>query len=78
MSDPKLSANHRRALQLIADSADGLTESMLSARWIKRIVIGELIGAGLVSATVERIIAGRKPREVRRIKITDAGQTALK
>jgi hypothetical protein len=73
---PELSANHHRALVLLAGSTDGITEHMLFAHQIKRASIAELILDGLASATTVRVTAGRKPVEVRRIKITDAGRQA--
>jgi hypothetical protein len=37
----------------------------------------ELIRAGLATAKVERVVAGTRPIEVTRVRITDAGRRAL-
>jgi hypothetical protein len=49
--------------------------AMLSARGVKADTIDELIAADLATATIERV--GRRPIEVTRVKITEAGRRAL-
>jgi len=36
-----------------------------------------LIRTGLATATAERVMAGKKPMQVTRVRITDAGRRAL-
>ena len=65
----------QRALSLLANSADGRTEARLLSHGFTREVISGLIRDGLATASNGRV--GRVPVEVVRIKITDAGRTAL-
>jgi hypothetical protein len=75
---PKLNADHRRALALLAESADGCAEAMMRARGFKLLgCISELVDAGLATARAERMHAGGRPIDVNRIQITDAGRVAL-
>jgi hypothetical protein len=37
----------------------------------------ELVNAGLATATAERVMAGSKPIEIARLRITEAGRRAL-
>jgi len=72
-----LSASHRRALELLSGSADGLTQALLMAHGVAAELIAQLILDGLVGAEAERMMAGGKLIEVRRIRITDAGRRAI-
>jgi hypothetical protein len=74
---PKLDAGHRRALKLLADTADGWTEALLLAYGLSAELIADLVGAGLATAKAERMHAGGPPSEVTRVRITDAGRSAL-
>jgi hypothetical protein len=64
---------HRRALELLAASPDGCTESSLTANDIPYVSIFNLIREGFAAAKTE----GERPRQVTRIQITDAGRAAL-
>jgi len=75
MAKLKLSADHRRALELLAGSPAGMTDSLLLAHGITRTFLAELVLDGLAS-TDERMIGG-KLLEVRRFKITDVVRQAL-
>ena len=37
----------------------------------------ELVRAGLATATAERVMAGKRPIDVTRVRITDAGRRVL-
>ena len=73
----KLTTTRRRALQLLADSPGGCTESIALAYGIPAQLIEELVDAGLATATTERAKAGGRTIEVIRIRITEAGRRAL-
>ena len=67
--------SRRRALAILAKSADGRTEAILRARGITQHILAGLIRDGLASASTARV--GRWLVDVVRIKITEAGRTAL-
>jgi hypothetical protein len=48
----------RRALELLADSADGFTEALLFARGFTNATIAGLVDTGLVAVTTRRDLAG--------------------
>jgi hypothetical protein len=73
---PKLSADHRRALELLAGS-DGCTEALMMAHGFTGNLLAALILDGLTSADGERMMAGGKVVEVRRSRITDARRVAV-
>jgi hypothetical protein len=62
----------RRALELLAASRDGCTEAMMLAHSITIEQMVELVRAGLVTATSERVVAGGRKVEVARVQITEA------
>jgi hypothetical protein len=74
---PRPSAQHRRALELLAGSPAGLTDSLLLAHGITRTLLAELVLDGLATADTERMQAGVRSVDVRRFKITEAGRVAL-
>src|SRR5262249_15953133 len=51
--------DRRRALELLAASRDGCTEAIMMAHGFTVAQMGELVRAGLASATAERVAAGR-------------------
>jgi hypothetical protein len=67
-------SNRRRALTILAGTANGCTEASMLTQGFTRGMLGKLILAGLATAETERMVAGRKAVSVRRIKITDAGR----
>ena len=69
--------DRRRALELLAGSPTGCTEALLFAYGITAEMLVGLIEAGLATATAERVIAGSKPIEVARVRITEEGRQAL-
>jgi hypothetical protein len=72
-----LSADQRRALQMLASARNGLSEDTLLERGISIEDMVELANAGLVSAKRERLIIGGMPIEITRLSITKAGRRAL-
>ena len=74
---PKLTTDRRRALEVLAGSAEDCTDATLSAHGFKAAFIAELIEAGLATAKFERVMAGSRAIEVRRIQITEVGGLAL-
>ena len=73
----KRNAERRRALELLAASRDGYTEAMMLAHGFTVELMVDLCIAGLAIATPERMVAGGRPVEVVRMKITEAGRKAI-
>ena len=69
--------DRRRALELLAGSADGCTEALMLAHGLRIALLVELINAGLASARTDRVVAGGRTLNVVRLKITDAGRQEL-
>jgi hypothetical protein len=67
--------DRRRALELLAASAEGCTEALMFANGFTADMLLELVRAGLASAHAE--VADGKMSEVARVKISDAGWRAL-
>jgi hypothetical protein len=65
---------HLRALSILVGSPYGCTEATIIAQGFTIGSVVELIKAGLATVTTERMIAGRKPVNVTRVRITKAGQ----
>ena len=66
-----------RLLELLAGSADGTTDALLTVHGFKLDVLISIVSAEFATATPERVFAGGKPVEVTRVRITDAGRRAL-
>ena len=75
---PKLHADQRRALNLLANSANGCAESVMLAFGITKDVIAELLIARLAESEIDRRLGGEKGDDLWRVRITDAGRHALK
>jgi hypothetical protein len=67
----------RRALELLAASPDGCSEAIMLAHGFPVPLLVDLCIAGLAIATPERMVAGGRPVEVVRMKITEAGRQAI-
>ena len=67
----------RRALELLAGSADGCTERIMRAHGFSIDFMVELIRAGLATATSEHVVTGPNTIEVARLRITDEGRKVL-
>jgi hypothetical protein len=68
--------DRRRALELLAASPDGCTEAIMLAHGFTVELLVDLCIAELAIATPERMVAGGRPVEVVRMKITEAGRRA--
>jgi hydrogenase maturation factor len=73
----RLGKDEREALLLLADAADGCTQSILMAHGFAIGVLHDLVRDGLATATRESAIAARRGIVVTRLRITDAGRWAL-
>jgi hypothetical protein len=73
----RLSADQRRAFRLLAGSSHGCTEAILLAHGFTIEMLIVLVRDGFATATPEIVHAGRRPIEVVRVGITDAGRQAL-
>jgi hypothetical protein len=69
--------DHRRALELLADAPEGVTEAIMRAHGFSVALMVDLVHAGLATATAERVVAGSRKIEVTRVRITEAGRQAL-
>jgi hypothetical protein len=70
-------ATRRRALDLLEHNRDGCTEAIMLAHGFTADMLVELVTARLAIAQTERMVAGRRPVEVIRFRITEAGRRAL-
>jgi hypothetical protein len=69
-----LSAEQRRALQLLADIPFGVTETAMSVNGFARQTIVRLLRAGLATTERDNLKAGQS---IGRLRITEAGRRAL-
>jgi hypothetical protein len=69
--------DQRRALELLAASADGCTEAIMIAHGFTVEARVEIVRAGLASARAERVVAGNRTIEVARLRITEAGRRTV-
>jgi hypothetical protein len=69
--------NWRRALELLADSADGCTEAFLFAHGFTEATIAGLVDSGLAAATTKRDLAGQRYVDVTWFMITARGRATL-
>jgi hypothetical protein len=73
----RLSAERRRALELLASSQSGLTEVLLFANGVTPHMLGRLLRSGLAIVQSETIKSGDQTIEIGRVTITDAGRRTL-
>jgi hypothetical protein len=67
----------RRALALLAGCrSGGCTEPVMRMHGSRR-QLAELVRAGFAATTTEHMLGERQPLEVKRLKITEAGDRAL-
>jgi hypothetical protein len=74
----RLSANRRGALELLANSPDGVTkETLVLVHGIDRDTIAGLVRTGLATTRHEIVSTGSKTINGKRYRITNAGRMAL-
>jgi hypothetical protein len=73
----RLSAQRRRALQLLASSQSGITEMLLFAHGVTPHMLGRLLRSGLATIQRETVKSGDLMIEIGRITISDTGRRAL-
>ena len=71
---PDYSTDWRRALEMLAKSANGCATSLLLAHGFTSSLGAELITTGFATAKSERMRAGQRTVDVTRVRITDAGE----
>jgi hypothetical protein len=74
---PTPHARRRRALELLASYPQGCTEAVMLAHGFASKMLVQLIEAGHATSHTGRMIAGGRTLQVTRVKITNAGSTAL-
>ena len=72
-----LSTEQRRALEMLAGSPHGCTESIMMAHGCAIGVLRDFVRDGLATAASETTVAGRRRIMVTRLRITGAGRLAL-
>jgi hypothetical protein len=72
----RMTDDEYRLLELLAESADGCTDAVLTAQGLKLDVLISLVAAEFATAQPERTFAGGKPVDRTHVKITDAGRRA--
>ena len=70
-------SDRRRALRLLADAPEGVTEALMLAHGFRVELLVDLCFAGLAIAKPEHMRASGRTMEVVRMKITEAGWQAL-
>ena len=73
----RLLPDRRRALELLASCRDGCPEALMVGHGFTGRQLASLVRAGLAAASSERVMAGKTPMAVTRVRITDAGRRAL-
>ena len=73
----KLTADHRRGLELLAGSSNGCAESVMLALGITKEVIADLLIARLAESELDRMMAAGKPANLWRLRITEQGRQLL-
>ena len=73
----RLTAERRRALELLASIPRGATEALLLAHGFPRETLTELMSGGFATVTAETMRAGGQTINVERYRITDAGRKTI-
>jgi hypothetical protein len=74
---PDLTIEQRRALQLLVDAQNGMTDAALSTRGFSPTLIVGLVGAGYAEAKPRTMKAAGKTFAFMRFVITSAGRRAI-
>jgi hypothetical protein len=73
-----LKPHQRRAIVLLAGcGAEGCTESVMLVHGFTTDQLAGLVRIGLIAKTTERVVSSGQTSEVKRFKLTEAGQQAL-
>ena len=73
-----LKAHERRVIVLLAGcGAEGCTEAVMLMHGFTTDQLAELARIGLIVKTTERVVSSGQRSEVKRFKLTEAGQQAL-
>jgi hypothetical protein len=73
-----LTAEQRRALAMLATAGrNGATQPLLTAHGFSVSMIAEVVNCGLLTLTPEKVRAGGRMVDAGKVRITDAGRTAL-
>jgi hypothetical protein len=75
--DPGLNAEQRRALELLAGTPRGITDTAFLAHGFTGEMLAGLVLAGLATVVTETASVGGPTVKVERIVITDDGRAAL-
>jgi hypothetical protein len=70
-------SHQRRALRLLTAAPNGATGAIMLAHGFTIEMLTVLVREGLATATPETVHAVKRPIEVVRVRITDAGRLAL-
>jgi len=76
-SYPRLSAEHRRALRLLADAPHGCTISIMLAHGFNNVMLDKLVRDGLAILQPGTVRSGTRRITVVWMTITDIGRDAL-
>jgi hypothetical protein len=77
MTKPRLTADQRRALEILASDPQGATEAFMHAHGFSLKTLIRLVRARLATVRREIVKTNGKTIEVVRIMITDAGRRAI-
>jgi hypothetical protein len=72
-----LAADQRSALQMLAGTPHGSTESIMLAHGFAIGMLRDLVRDGLATAQREKVREGKQYITVTRLRITDAGRRAM-
>ena len=72
-----VSAEQRRALQILAGARNGVTEALMLANGFTAELMAQLVLAGLATVETETVRAGGPIIKVERMRITEAGRRVI-
>jgi hypothetical protein len=75
-SIPASDSDHGRALALLADAPNGMTEAALMAHGVTSRTIADLVNAGYANESLDHVLVDDRPAEVIRVRISKAGRQA--
>ena len=78
MTKPRLNADQRCALALLASDEHGETEALMLALGFRREMLAGLVLAGLATVVTETLRVDGGTFKIERMRITDAGRLAIR